>query len=142
VPVAVKDLLVTKGWPTRRGSLTVDPNAYIDTGRADRRAPARSRRGADRQDDDAEFGWKGSNDSPLTGITRNPWNLAKTPGGSSGGTAAAIAARFCPIGLGTDGGGSIRIPSSFTNGYGLKPSFGRVPAYRCRRSARSRMSGR
>ena len=76
-----------------------------------------------------EFGWKGTTDSPLTGITRNPWNLKKTPGGSSGGTAAAIAARFCPLGLGTDGGGSIRIPASFSGLFGLKPSFGRVPAY-------------
>jgi aspartyl-tRNA(Asn)/glutamyl-tRNA(Gln) amidotransferase subunit A len=129
VPVAVKDLLVTKGWPTRRGSLTVDPNAYIDT---DAPTVARLREAGAvliGKTTTPEFGWKGSNDSPLTGITRNPWNLAKAPGGSSGGTAAAIAARFCPIGLGTDGGGSIRIPSSFTNGYGLKPSFGRVPAY-------------
>ena len=76
-----------------------------------------------------EFGWKGSTDSPLTGITRNPWNKAKTPGGSSGGSSAALAARFCPLALGTDGGGSIRIPASFTGVYGLKPSFGRVPAY-------------
>ncbi len=76
-----------------------------------------------------EFGWKGSTDSPLTGITRNPWNLAKTPGGSSGGSGAALAARMCPLALGTDGGGSIRIPASFTGTYGLKPSFGRVPAW-------------
>ena len=75
-----------------------------------------------------EFGWKGSTDSPLTGITRNPWNMDKTPGGSSGGSSAALAARFCPLALGTDGGGSIRIPASFTATYGLKPSFGRVPA--------------
>ncbi len=67
--------------------------------------------------------------SPLTGITRNPWNKDKTPGGSSGGSSAALAARFAPLALGTDGGGSIRIPASFTGTYGLKPSFGRVPAY-------------
>lgn len=129
VPVAVKDLLVTKGWPTRRGSLTVDPNAYIDT---DAPTVARLREAGAvliGKTTTPEFGWKGSNDSPLTGITRNPWNKDKTPGGSSGGTAAAISARFCPIGLGTDGGGSIRIPASFTGLYGLKPSFGRVPAY-------------
>jgi aspartyl-tRNA(Asn)/glutamyl-tRNA(Gln) amidotransferase subunit A len=129
VPVAVKDLLVTKGWPTRRGSLTVDPNAYIDT---DAPTVARLREAGAvliGKTTTPEFGWKGSNDSPLTGITRNPWNKDKTPGGSSGGTAAAIAARFCPIGLGTDGGGSIRIPASFSGLYGLKPSFGRVPAY-------------
>ena len=73
-----------------------------------------------------EFGWKGSTDSPLTGITRNPWNKKKTPGGSSGGSSAALAARLRPLALGTDGGGSIRIPASFTATYGLKPSFGRV----------------
>ena len=129
VPVAVKDLLVTRGWPTRRGSLTVDPNAYIDT---DAPSVARLKEAGAvliGKTTTPEFGWKGSTDSPLTGITRNPWNPAKTPGGSSGGSAAALAARFCPLALGTDGGGSIRIPASFTNTYGLKPSFGRVPAY-------------
>jgi aspartyl-tRNA(Asn)/glutamyl-tRNA(Gln) amidotransferase subunit A len=129
VPVAVKDLLVTKGWPTRRGSLTVDPHAYIDT---DAPTVARLREAGAvliGKTTTPEFGWKGSTDSPLTGITRNPWNKAKTPGGSSGGSSAALAARFCPLALGTDGGGSIRIPASFTNTYGLKPSFGRVPAY-------------
>ena len=85
VPVAVKDLLVTKGWPTRRGSLTVDPNAYIDT---DAPTVARLREAGAvliGKTTTPEFGWKGSNDSPLTGITRNPWNKDKTPGGSSGG---------------------------------------------------------
>ncbi len=68
-------------------------------------------------------------DSPLTGITRNPWNLDKTPGGSSGGAAAAaLITRLCPLALGTDGGGSIRMPAHFTGVFGLKPSFGRVPA--------------
>jgi aspartyl-tRNA(Asn)/glutamyl-tRNA(Gln) amidotransferase subunit A len=76
-----------------------------------------------------EFGWKGVTDSPLTGITRNPWNTAKTPGGSSGGGAAAVAAGMGPLTLGTDGGGSIRIPCAFTGLFGLKPSFGRVPAW-------------
>ncbi|HEX4301712.1 MAG TPA: amidase [Rhizomicrobium sp.] len=129
VPVAVKDLLVTKAWPTRRGSHTVDPNLYIGT---DAPTVARLREAGAvliGKTTTPEFGWKGSNDSPLTGITRNPWNKDKTPGGSSGGSAAALAARFCPLALGTDGGGSIRIPASFTGTYGLKPSFGRVPAY-------------
>jgi aspartyl-tRNA(Asn)/glutamyl-tRNA(Gln) amidotransferase subunit A len=76
-----------------------------------------------------EFGWKGVTDSPLTGVTRNPWNLSKTPGGSSGGSAAAIAAGYAPLALGTDGGGSIRIPAAFTGIFGFKSSFGRVPAY-------------
>src|SRR5580704_12635270 len=129
VPVAIKDLLLTKGWATRRGSLTIDP-----TGPWTEDAPAVARlREAGAiligKTTTPEFGWKGSTDSPLTGITRNPWNKAKTPGGSSGGSSAAVAARFAPLALGTDGGGSIRIPASFTGTYGLKPSFGRVAAY-------------
>ena len=129
VPVAVKDLLVTKGWPTRRGSLTVDPRGPWEE---DAPTVARLKEAGAvliGKTTTPEFGWKGSTDSPLTGITRNPWNKAKTPGGSSGGSSAALAARFCPLALGTDGGGSIRIPASFTNTYGLKPSFGRVAAY-------------
>jgi len=77
----------------------------------------------------SEFGCKPVGDSPLTGITRNPWNLDKTPGGSSCGAAASIAAGVTPFGLGTDGGGSIRIPSSFTGLFGIKAHFGRVPIY-------------
>jgi aspartyl-tRNA(Asn)/glutamyl-tRNA(Gln) amidotransferase subunit A len=76
-----------------------------------------------------EFGHKGVTDSPLFGITRNPWNLDLTPGGSSGGAGAAVAAGLAPLAVGTDGGGSIRIPSSFCGIYGLKPSFGRVPQH-------------
>ncbi|HTQ13361.1 MAG TPA: amidase [Rhizomicrobium sp.] len=129
VPVAVKDLLLTKGWPTRRGSLTVDPKGPWDE---DAPAVARLREAGAvliGKTTTPEFGWKGSTDSPLTGITRNPWDKTKTPGGSSGGSSAALAARFCPLALGTDGGGSIRIPASFSGCYGLKPSFGRVAAY-------------
>jgi len=129
VPVAVKDLLLTKGWPTLRGSRTVDTKQNWDT---DAPTVARLREAGAvliGKTTTPEFGWKGTTDSPLTGVTRNPWNLKKTPGGSSGGTAAALAARFCPLGLGTDGGGSIRIPASFSGLFGLKPSFGRVPAY-------------
>ena len=129
VPVAVKDLLLTKGWPTRRGSLTVDPKGPWDE---DAPTVARLREAGAvliGKTTTPEFGWKGSTDSPLTGITRNPWNTNKTPGGSSGGSSAALAARFAPLALGTDGGGSIRIPASFCGIYGLKPSFGRVPAY-------------
>jgi aspartyl-tRNA(Asn)/glutamyl-tRNA(Gln) amidotransferase subunit A len=76
-----------------------------------------------------EFAHKGVTDSPLFGITRNPWNLALTPGGSSGGAGAAVAAGLGPVAVGTDSGGSIRIPASFCGIYGLKPSFGRVPQF-------------
>ena len=76
-----------------------------------------------------EFGWKAVTDSPYSGVTTNPWNPALTPGGSSGGAAAAAAAGAGVLHLGTDGGGSIRIPASFTGIFGIKPSFGRVAAY-------------
>jgi amidase/aspartyl-tRNA(Asn)/glutamyl-tRNA(Gln) amidotransferase subunit A len=76
-----------------------------------------------------EFGWKALTDSPLTGLTRNPWNPDLTPGGSSGGAAVAAATGAGALHLGTDGGGSIRIPSAFTGIVGHKPTFSRVPAY-------------
>jgi amidase/aspartyl-tRNA(Asn)/glutamyl-tRNA(Gln) amidotransferase subunit A len=76
-----------------------------------------------------EFGWKALTDGPLTGITRNPWNPDLTPGGSSGGAAVAAATGAGALHLGTDGGGSIRVPAAFTGIVGHKPTFGRVPAY-------------
>jgi aspartyl-tRNA(Asn)/glutamyl-tRNA(Gln) amidotransferase subunit A len=76
-----------------------------------------------------EFGWKALGDSPLTGITRNPWNTARTSGGSSAGAAVAAAAGIGPLHQGSDGAGSIRIPSAFCGIYGLKPSYGRVPMW-------------
>ena len=129
VPVSIKDIILTKGWPTLRGSKTVDPKGPWND---DAPATARLREhGAVLvgKTTTPEFGWKGVTDSPLTGITRNPWNPAKTPGGSSGGAAAAVAAGMGPLAVGTDGGGSIRIPCSFTGLFGIKPSFGRVPAW-------------
>src|SRR5262249_21764633 len=75
----------------------------------------------------SEFGHKPVTESPLFGITRNPWDLARTPGGSSGGAAAAVASRLGPIALGTDGCGSVRVPASFCGLVGFKPSYGRVP---------------
>jgi aspartyl-tRNA(Asn)/glutamyl-tRNA(Gln) amidotransferase subunit A len=129
VPVAVKDLLLTRGWPTLRGSRTIDPNQVWDQ---DSPAIARLREAGAvllGKVTTPDHGWKGVTDSPLTGITRNPWNLDKTPGGSSGGSSAALAARLAPLALGTDGGGSIRIPASFAGVFGIKPSFGRVPAW-------------
>ena len=129
VPVAVKDILLTKGWPTLRGSRTVDPKGPWNE---DAPTVARLKEGGAvllGKTTTPEFGWKASTDSLLTGVTRNPWNTRKTPGGSSGGSAAALAARLVPLALGTDGGGSIRIPCSLTGLCGLKPSFGRVAAY-------------
>jgi aspartyl-tRNA(Asn)/glutamyl-tRNA(Gln) amidotransferase subunit A len=129
VPTSIKDLLYTKGWPTRRGSKTIDPAGPWND---DAPAVARLREhGAVLfgKTTTPEFGWKGVTDNPLTGITRNPWNPAKTPGGSSGGSAAAVASGMGPLTVGTDGGGSIRMPCAFTGLVGLKPSFGRVPAW-------------
>ena len=76
-----------------------------------------------------EFGWKAVTDSALTGVTRNAWDASKTSGGSSGGAAVAAATGAGVFHLGTDGGGSIRVPSAFNGIVGLKPTFGRVPAY-------------
>jgi aspartyl-tRNA(Asn)/glutamyl-tRNA(Gln) amidotransferase subunit A len=129
VPVSIKDLILTQGWPTLRGSKTISPKGPWND---DAPASARLREhGAVLvgKTTTPEFGWKGVTDSPLTGITRNPWNPDKTPGGSSGGAAAAVACGMGPVAVGTDGGGSIRIPCSFTGLFGLKPSFGRVPAW-------------
>jgi aspartyl-tRNA(Asn)/glutamyl-tRNA(Gln) amidotransferase subunit A len=129
VPVSIKDIILAKGWPTLRGSKTVDPKGPWND---DAPATARLREhGAVLlgKTNTPEFGWKGVTDSPLTGITRNPWKPEKTPGGSSGGAAAAVASGMGPLAVGTDGGGSIRIPCSFTGLFGIKPSFGRVPAW-------------
>jgi aspartyl-tRNA(Asn)/glutamyl-tRNA(Gln) amidotransferase subunit A len=76
-----------------------------------------------------EFGCKGETNSLLTGISRNPWNTAHTPGGSSGGASAAVSAGLGPLAIGTDGAGSVRIPAAFCGNVGMKPSFGRIPAY-------------
>jgi aspartyl-tRNA(Asn)/glutamyl-tRNA(Gln) amidotransferase subunit A len=129
VPVSVKDLLLTSGWPTLRGSLTIDKAGPWNV---DAPAVARLREhGAVLlgKTTTPEFGWKGVTDSPLTGVTRNPWDTARTAGGSSGGAAAAVASGLGPLALGTDGGGSIRIPASFCGIVGLKPTHGRVPVY-------------
>jgi aspartyl-tRNA(Asn)/glutamyl-tRNA(Gln) amidotransferase subunit A len=129
VPATVKDLLMSKGWPTLRGSRTVRRD---QPWQEDAPSVARLRaHGAVLvgKTTTPEWGWKGVTDSELTGVTRNPWNPETTPGGSSGGAAVAAAAGMGALHLGTDGGGSIRIPAGFTGIYGLKASFGRVPAF-------------
>lgn len=128
VPASIKDIILTNGWPTLRGSKTVDPNQAWNE---DAPVTARLREAGCvilGKTTSPEFGWKGVTDSPLTGITRNPWNTDLTPGGSSGGASAQVAAGLGQLAVGTDGGGSIRIPAGFTGTTGLKPSFGRVPA--------------
>lgn len=129
VPVSVKDLLLARGWPTRFGSLTV---SSVGPWEVDAPAVARLREhGAVLlgKTTTTEFGLKGRSDSPLTGVTRNAWHPAHTSGGSSAGAVTAVAAGFGPLAVGTDGGGSIRIPSAYSGVVGLKPTFGRVPAW-------------
>ncbi len=129
VPTSIKDLILTRGWPTRRGSFTVDPDQPWDV---DAPATARLREAGAvlvGKTTTPEFGCKGETNSPMTGITRNPWDTTKTSGGSSGGTAAAVAAGLAPLSIGSDGAGSVRIPAAFCGNFGLKPSFGRVPAH-------------
>jgi aspartyl-tRNA(Asn)/glutamyl-tRNA(Gln) amidotransferase subunit A len=129
VPVAVKDILLTRCWPTLRGSRATDPaGPWEDDAPA---VAALRRHGAvlPGKTTTPEFGWKGVTDSPLTGVTRNPWDPSRTACGSSGGSSAALAAGMVPLALGTDGGGSIRIPCSFCGLPGIKPTYGRVPAW-------------
>ncbi|MEV5525711.1 amidase [Streptomyces prunicolor] len=129
VPVTVKDILLQRGTPTLRGSKTI-----AEQGSWDEDAPSVARlreHGAVfiGKTTTPEFGWKGVTDSPLSGITRNPHDPSRTAGGSSGGSAAAVALGAGPLSLGTDGGGSVRIPASFCGIFGLKPTYGRVPLY-------------
>jgi Asp-tRNA(Asn)/Glu-tRNA(Gln) amidotransferase A subunit family amidase len=129
IPVAIKDTQLTRGWPRLVGSRTIDPDqAWSED------APAAARLRAENavffgKTTTSEFGWKPTTDSPLSGVTRNPWNLERTPGGSSGGSAAALAAGICPLAIGTDAGGSIRVPAAFSGVFGLKPTFGRIGLY-------------
>ena len=129
VPATIKDLVLTRDWPTLRGSLAITREQAWDE---DAPATARLReQGAVLigKTTTPEFGWKAVTDCALTGITRNPWDTRRTPGGSSGGAAVAAALGLGVLHVGSDGGGSIRIPAGFTGVFGLKPSFGRVPAW-------------
>lgn len=128
LPVSVKDLIAVKDAKLTFGSRAMADNVSA----VDAPAVARVRKAHGvviGKTTTSEFGCKGVGSSPLTGITRNPWDLSKTPGGSSCGAAASIATAVTTIGLGTDGGGSIRLPSSLTGLFGMKGHFGRVPVF-------------
>lgn len=127
VPVAIKDVFLTPMWPTLKGSKTTVPQSTM--GKEAPSVAALNRNGYIPlgKTTTPEFGWKGVTDNPIDGVTCNPWNPEKTAGGSSGGSAAAVPLGMGPLALGTDAGGSIRIPASFCGHVGLKPSFGEVP---------------
>ena len=129
VPVTVKDLLLQRGGPTLRGSRTIRQD-----GPWEEDAPSVARLRAHNavflgKTTTPEFGWKGVTDSPRHGVTRNPHDPSRTAGGSSGGSAVAVALGAGALSLGTDGGGSVRIPASFCGIFGMKPTYGRVPMY-------------
>jgi aspartyl-tRNA(Asn)/glutamyl-tRNA(Gln) amidotransferase subunit A len=127
VPAAVKDLLLAAEWPTLRGFPAGPPNPPAE---ADAPSVAALRRhGAVLigKTTTPQLGWKAVTDAPLRSPTLNPRDPARTAGGSSGGSAAAVALGAAAVALGTDGGGSIRIPASFCGIVGLKATFARVP---------------
>lgn len=129
VPMTIKDMLLTRGWPTRKGSTLIGAN-----GPWEEDAPAVARlRDAGAvflgKNTTPEFAWKGVTDSLLEGSTGNPWGAGLTSGGSSGGAATAVGLGMGSVSVGTDGGGSVRIPASFTGTVALKPTFGLIPIY-------------
>ncbi len=128
VPFSVKDLVITKGVRTTFGTPIYRDNVPTED------APMVARLKAAGgimlgKTNTPTFGWIGATHNLLFGVTRNPWNRDRTPGGSSGGASAAAAAGFGPLHVGTDGGGSIRIPASCAGIFGHKPSYGRIPTY-------------
>ena len=128
IPISIKDLEMSKGIPTTLGSaLFRDRTPEVDSVVVERvKAAGAVVLG---KTNTPEFGQSGTTENELGEPCRNPWNTAYTPGGSSGGAGAALAAGLCAIATGSDGGGSIRIPASFSGVFGIKPSQGRVPRY-------------
>src|SRR5882672_11986683 len=128
VPFSVKDLVNTKGVRTTFGTPFYRDNVPAEDAPMVERMKAAGAIMLGKTNTPT-FGWIGATHNLLYGITRNPWNLDRTPGGSSGGASAAAAAGLGPLHVGTDGGGSIRIPASCTGIVGFKPSYGRIPIH-------------
>ena len=128
LPISAKDLMAVGGQPYASGSKTMAANIAAADAPAVERVKAAGAILIGKTTT-SEFGCKPVGDSPLTGITRHPWNMDKTPGGSSAGAAASVVAGITPFALGTDGGGSIRIPAAFSGLVGIKANFGRVPVW-------------
>lgn len=127
VPVSVKDMVATRGMSTLFGSCTVPEDFLAEVDAPCVELLRRAGAVIFGKTTTTEFGNKVVSDSPLTGVTRNPWKLSLSAGGSSSGAGAALAARMGPLAVGTDGGGSIRVPAAWNGVCGLKPSFKRVP---------------
>ena len=128
VPFSIKDLIFTAGVPTTGGSRVYEH--FVPD--RDSIVVSRLKRAGGillGKTSTPEFGYKGTTENLIIGATHNPWALDKTPGGSSGGAGAATAAGLSPLSIGTDGGGSIRIPASFCGVFGFKPTFGQVPDF-------------
>ncbi|MFQ5828264.1 MAG: amidase [Candidatus Methylomirabilia bacterium] len=128
VPFSIKDLLITRGVRTTWGSKLYSDQIPEEDAPAVERLKAAGGIMVGKTNTPA-FGWLGATHNLVFGTTRSPWDPDYTPGGSSGGAGAAVAAGMAPLAVGTDGGGSIRIPASFSGIFGLKASFGRVPVY-------------
>ncbi|WP_175760078.1 amidase family protein [Burkholderia anthina] len=126
MPISIKDGIAVEGWPSRKGSQVTSSEPVAESSAVAARLIAAGAViiGKTRM---PEFAWKGVTDSPGFGVTRNPLNNDLTPGGSSGGCAAAVAAGVVRVSIGSDAGGSVRIPAAFTGTFGLKPTFGRIP---------------
>ncbi|MFX0004744.1 MAG: amidase [Candidatus Hermodarchaeota archaeon] len=126
IPISIKDETETKGIRTTFGSKLTENNIPGTDETIIRRLRNAGVVILGKTNTPA-FGYKGETDNLIFGVTKNPWNLERTPGGSSGGAASAVASGLSPIATGSDGGGSIRIPSSFCGVFGFKATFGRVP---------------
>jgi len=128
IPISIKDLEITKGIRSTMGSLVFKDHVPTQDSIVVERVRSSGAIILGKTNT-PEFGFSGTTENRLGDACRNPWNTERTSGGSSGGAGAAVAAGLCTIATGSDGGGSIRIPSSFCGIYGIKPSQGRVPRY-------------